>query len=186
MEVQEVFKDHLPEPFKTEEEIQQIFFSELPPPNSFIKPAEKFNLPETRRLTQQAPNSVFIPKPFDFRGATKGILPFESIIKNKERFSEIEKELFAHDLMDENYDFKKKHGQIHVLSAVFQTLIKKGYFFKRDYVKKSEIKPLDIRKFLDHRYKADTDKQFRIWGNSPDKLEEFVASQYWIDKILHC
>jgi len=187
MEVQEVFKGHLPEPFKTEEEIQQTFFSELPPPNSFIKKAEKFNLPSPISKTSSKSVAMeFKIKSMDFRTEKKGVLPYVTVIKDRVRFSQVEAELFAHDLIDENYIFRNKHGQIRVLSGIYQMLINKGYFLKRQFPKNIKIKPVDIRKFLDHRYKADTDKQFRIWGNSPDKLEEFVASQYWIDKILHC
>ena len=187
LEVQELFKDHLSEASRTEEEIHQIYFSEIPSPNSFIKPAEKFNLPGPIFKTQtKALPTEFKVKSIDFRPEKKGVLPYDTIVKDRSRFSQVEAELFSHDLIDENYNFRNKHGQIHVLSAVFQTLIKKGYFLKRDFVKKSEIKPVDIRKFLDHRYGASTDKPFRIWGNSPKELEKFVASEYWIDKILHC
>src|SRR5690606_33960864 len=106
-----------------------------------------------------------------------------SIIKDSGRFSRFEEELFSHELIDENYNFKNQHGQIQELAAIFQTLIKKGYFNKRQFPKNKEIKPVDIRKFLDHRYNSNTDKQFRTWANKPDELADFVGSKYWIDKL---
>ncbi|MBD3749341.1 MAG: hypothetical protein IE931_07590 [Sphingobacteriales bacterium] len=184
LEIQETFSSHLKEEAISEEELHQQYFSEQAPSKSFIIEAVKLNLPLPASQVTAKPQTVqFTVKAFDFRTEKKGIIPYEAIIKDSGRFSRFEEELFSHELIDENYNFKNQHGQIQELAAIFQTLIKKGYFNKRQFPKNKEIKPVDIRKFLDHRYNSNTDKQFRTWANKPDELADFVSSKYWIDKL---
>lgn len=167
----------------SEEELHQQYFSEQAPSKSLIIEAVKLNLPLPASQVTAKPQTVQSEaKAFDFRPEKKGIISYDAIIKDSGRFSRFE-ELFLHELIDENYTFKNQHGQIQELAAIFQTHIKKGYFNKRQFPKNKEIKPVDIRKFLDHRYNSNTDNQFRTWANKPDELADFVGSKYWIDKL---
>lgn len=182
--MQTIFNGYLKYDAYTEAELNEIYFTEPLPQESFLVPAKKVNTPAPASQVTAKPQTIqFEAKAFDFRTEKKGIIPYEAIIKDSGRFSRFEEELFSHELIDENYNFKNQHGQIQELAAIFQTLIKKGYFNKRQFPKNKEIKPVDIRKFLDHRYNSNTDKQFRTWANKPDELADFVSSKYWIDKL---
>jgi len=184
LELQTIFNGYLKYDAYTEAELNEIYFTEPLPQESFLASAKKVNTPAPASQVTAKPQTIqFEAKAFDFRTEKKGIIPYEAIIKDSGRFSRFEEELFSHELIDENYNFKNQHGQIQELAAIFQTLIKKGYFNKRQFPKNKEIKPVDIRKFLDHRYNSNTDKQFRTWANKPDELADFVSSKYWIDKL---
>lgn len=184
LELQTIFNGYLKEDVYTEAELNEIYFKEPLPQESFLIPAKEIHKPLPASQVTAKPQTVqFEAKAFDFRPEKKGIIPYDAIIKDSGRFSRFEEELFSHELIDENYSFKNQHGQIQELAAIFQTLIKKGYFNKRQFPKNKEIKPVDIRKFLDHRYNSNTDKQFRTWANKPDELADFVGSKYWIDKL---
>ena len=72
------------------------------------------------------------------------------------------------------------------LAACYHQLIRKGYFQKRLYPGKIEVKNRDITKFLDHRYRTDVDKQFRLWDNDQAELLKFIEKDYWLDHITPC
>ena len=45
------------------------------------------------------------------------------------------------------------------------------------------IKDVDIRKFLDHRYQTNLDKQFRNYRQNAEALAEYIDSQYWLTSL---
>ena len=187
LEIQMGFKTYLNEDALSENELHSIFFTEQSPSKSFIAEAKKIKLATPASQVAEKPDTIqFTPKAFDFRNDKKGVLTYKIIVKDANRFSRFEEELFTHELIDVNYNFKKEHGKIQEMAAIFQTLFKKGYFNKRNFEKKNEIKPIDIRKFLDHRYVSDTSKQFQTWGNDPTALANFIEERYWIDKLPAC
>lgn len=184
LELQTIFNGYLKDDAYTEAELNEIYFKEPIPNESFLVPAKKINKPVPASQVTAKPDEVqFKVRAFDFRSEKKGILPYTDIIQDPSRFSRFEEQLFAEKLIDEDYDFKNEHGQIQELAASFHVLIKKGYFHKFKFPGKVPIKPLDIRKFLDHRYNSNTDKQFRTWANNPDKLASFIDGKYWLDNI---
>jgi len=187
MEVQELFKDHLPDPFKTEEEIHQIFFSEHQIPNTFIKTADNLKLPEpVTQILEKPQVQQFIPRSFDVRPSEAGILKFEEVVRSPTKFAHFEEDLFSNGFIDLDYKFCNKQGRQLILSAIFRTLIRKNYFILRRHPGNRPIKLFEIRKFLDHRYLSSTDKEFRNWEKKQDKLDKLVSSIYWIDKIPVC
>jgi hypothetical protein len=182
LEIQDAYKDYASDEVFSFEELNAKYYSDSLP-KSFIKEATKLKLNSpTDSPRIKSPTIQFVPRPFDFRPDAKGILSYKAIIKNADRFSRFEERLFTNELIDENYNFRDQHGQIQELAAVFQTLFQKGYFNKLKFPGQKPIKPVEIRKFLDHRYNSKTDKQFREWGNNPDKLATFTAAR-WIDNL---
>jgi hypothetical protein len=154
LEIQDAYKDYASDEVFSFEELNAKYYSDSLP-KSFIKEATKLKLNSpTDSPRIKSPTIQFVPRPFDFRPDAKGILSYKAIIKNADRFSRFEERLFTNELIDENYNFP---GQ-------------------------QPIKPVEIRKFLDHRYNSKTDKQFREWGNNPDKLATFTAAR-WIDNL---
>ena len=182
LEIQDAFKEHLKEDALTFEELNEKYFSEALS-MSYIKEATNLKLPTpVNQIKPQPELPSFEVKAFHFRDSKRGIITYDVIIKNRDRFSRVEEQLFQNRLIDEDYNFRNEHGQIQELAAVFQTLILKGYFNARQFPKNKEIKPIEIRKFLDDRYGSKTDKQFREWGNKPDKLASFVEAR-WMDRL---
>lgn len=187
LEIQESYSEFLKDDKLSEEDLHQIHFTEPAPEKSFFKEAEKMQMKSTvATLIKKPVLKPFTPLKNDVRPEKKGILSHNTIIKNPDRFARFEEELHDHELIDSNFNFLNRHTQKQELSAIYQTLIKKGYFKKRDIQNLKDIKHLDIRKFLDHRYNADLDKQFRIWENDPDGLANYVQDRYWIDKLPTC
>jgi len=187
LEIQEAFQDYLKEDAVSEDELHSIYFLEQPPSKSILVEAKKIKLPTPASQVNAKPDTVqFIPKAFDFRTDKKGVLSYKTIVKDANRFSRFEEELFSQGLIDVDYTFGNQHGQIQEMAAIFHTLIKKGYFNKRNFEKKKDIKPIDIRKFLDHRYESNTFKQFQTWGYKPTELAGFVEARYWIDHLPAC
>lgn len=168
-------------------EIRQHFFSEkdIEKP-SLIKADE---VPNSKQTVQPKVQTVVKSLPAikaDFREDKKGILSYAVIIKNPDKFAKFEEELFGHELIDMKHNFTNKHGQLKELAAVYHTLVRKGYFNKKDFSKNKAITPLDVRKFLDHRYAASLDKQFRIWANDQDELTTFIDDQFWLTRLQPC
>lgn len=187
LEIQETFSSYLKEEAISEEELHQQYFSEQAPSKSFIIEAVKLNLPLPASQVSAKPQTVqFTVKAFDFRPEKKGVYSYEVMIKDKHRFSMFEEELFRENLISQDYDFINDHGNIQLLAAIFQALVKKGYFNKRNFEKKKEIRPVDIRKFLDHRYNSSTDKFFRNWANKPSEFADFILVRPWIKNLPPC
>ncbi len=144
------------------EDLYETFFLQAAPVPAFIHnatPIETVAPIEEPKATYVS--STFEPILGDFRPEAKGILSYDTIIKNPKRFATFEKDLYLQGFIDQDYNFTHKHGLKNELAAIYHELISKEYFSPRDYEKLKEIKPIDVRKFLDHRYKVNLDKQFR-------------------------
>lgn len=187
LEIQNNFSDFLTFDALTENELHEAYFMEPAPDQSMLKDAPKINLPPAASLYKEKPvSSQFKAITNDFRPEKKGIIDYTTIIKNPERFARFEEQLFSNELIDPDYNFKDIHGQKQLLAAIYHTLITKNYFNKKIFAPVRDIKPVDIRKFLDHRYNASLDKQFRIWGKSSTDLANFIEKFYWVDKLPTC
>jgi hypothetical protein len=187
LEFQESFPDNLKEDALSEEEMYFKYFNEPAPLKSYIVKAE--NYPNTKpSITSfiKPEKAPFNAIQNDIRNEKKGILTYGQIIKNPSRFAKIEEDLFSYGYIDENYNFTDKHGQKQYLAAFYHQLIAKKYFNDRIFPGNAANSPLQIRKFLDHRYNADVDKQFRNWTNDKQALAVFIEKDYWLDHILAC
>ena len=191
LEIQNGFTKLLTFDALSENEILELYFTDPSPDKSYLIDAANLNLnlnlvPATTLYKDKPSNVQFKAITDDIRKAKKGILDYKTIIKNPERFASIEEQLFNEDLIDLNYNFNDKHGQKQLMAAIYQKLIMKGYFNKKAFQPLKDIKHVDIRKFLDHRYNTNLDKQFRTWGNSPTELADFVEKTFWIDNLPVC
>jgi hypothetical protein len=187
LEVQESYSENLKDDPLSEEEIYLTYYNEQAPVPSLIISADKITLMKsTLLIKKEEQKKSFNARRSDIREDSKGILSYEQIIKNPSRFAQIEEELFMNGFIDENYQFVDKHGQKHKLAAIYHQLIRKGYFNNRIFPGNKEMKTADIRKFLDHRYNVNLDKQFRTWANTQDELLKFIEIDYWLDHITSC
>lgn len=186
-EIQESLHDFLKEAPLSDDEIFFNYFNETAPAINYIVKAEKF--PNTKPSIVS--NTKSEKEPFnaiqnDIRNSKKGIPAYSQMIKNPSRFAKIEEELYSNGFIDENYNFTDKHGQKQYLAAFYHQLITKKYFVERIFPGNTANTPLQIRKFLDHRYNANVDKQFRNWSNNKPALTDFIENDYWLDHILAC
>ncbi|PKP12058.1 MAG: hypothetical protein CVU09_00750 [Bacteroidetes bacterium HGW-Bacteroidetes-4] len=187
MELQDSYTDFMKEEPLAVEEIYYKYFNEEPPTPSFIN--EAVNYPNTNQAIKQldkAEKPVFNPLRQDIKDPSKGIYTYDQMIKNPSRFADFESKLFENGYIDENYRFKDEYGQKKSLAAIYHQLIRKGYFNKRIYPENIENTGLIIRKFLDHRYGANVDKQFRNWDNNQEELLSLIEKDYWLDNLLPC
>lgn len=185
LEIQESYHDHLKEDVLSEEEIYFKYFNEQAPQPSFVGESDKYpNLKAIPIKEKKEEKEPFNALRQDLRSEKKGICLYTQLIKNQSRFAKIEEELFEIGFIDKNYQFVDKYGQKRYFAAIYHQLIRKGYFNKRIFPGNVEVKPMQIRKFLDHRYNSDVDKQFRIWDGTPKELIDFIEKDYWLDHIL--
>lgn len=187
MEIQEAYIESMQDEHLLPEEIYYQYFDEAAPNPSYINQA--INYPDTKQSSQlQIPNidPAFNPLRSDIRESKKGVCTYEQMIKNPSRFADFECKLFENSYIDKDYNFTNKHGEKRVLAAIYHQLIRKNYFNQRIFPENKTTTDLLVRKFLDHRYNTNVDKQFRTWANDQESLLRFIESQYWLDNLLPC
>jgi len=184
MEVQESYPESLKEDPLNVEEIYMTYFNHTEPNPSYINEAVKIQVAKSIKDQE----TVQSAKPFkaikeDIRAEAKGILPYSTIVKTATRFANFEEKLHENGYIDENYCFTDKHGLKTELATIYHHLINKSYFNQRQFPGNKEIKDVVIRKFLDHRYQTDLDKQFRTLKGNSDKVADFVDTHYWLSNL---
>lgn len=184
MEIQDSYPEQLKEEPLTEDDIYLTYFNHTAPNPSHISEAVQIKVasPSNPKVITQ-PTKSFKALTGDYKGAPKGILPYHAIIKNPSRFASFEESLFQNGYIDNEYKFGDKHGMKNEMAAIYHQLIKKGYFNTRTFNPSKPIKEVDIRKFLDHRYQTNLDKQFRTYRQNPEALAEYIDSQYWLSSL---
>lgn len=146
------------------EDLYQAFFFENAPNPALILDAPPIEIDKPLiQIQSQKQEDSFVPVLDDVRPEIKGIHSYDKIIKNPKRFAEFELSLYQQGFIDEEYNFTHTHGLKNELAAIYHELIEKDYFLPRDFEKLKELKPRDIRKFLDYRYNVNLDKQFRSY-----------------------
>lgn len=183
LEIQNSYPAYLKEESLTEEDIYSAYFSEEAPQKSFIVTAPDHNLPKPATsiiITKEKTLNVIKG---DIREIAKGVLKYSDAVANPDKFASFESELFNQGLIDDKYKFKKLRGQVQELAAVYHVLMRKNYFHKFHFPGKKKVTGLHIRKFLNHRYLANIDKEFR---NFTDKtsLESYIESKPWLSLII--
>jgi hypothetical protein len=187
LEIQESYTGFLKDDPISEADIHELYFSELAPEKSLISKAVPVNtkLPEGKLIVQKNAAPFTVLKG-DFREPAKGILDYNTIIKDGQRFAQFEEQLFSQGFINENYCFTNKFGLKEEMAKIYHILIVKNYFNKRRFQPPKPILHLDIRKFLDHRYQASLDKQFRFYNKAVDKITDYISKHRWLDILPPC
>jgi hypothetical protein len=87
-----------------------------------------------------------------------------------------EQELFNSELLDHQYKFIKKRGNVEKMAALYRILIQKQHFKTYSFKDgRKKITDLQIRKFLNHRYIATIDREFRNFKDKPT-LDEYLSN----------
>ena len=184
LEVQDSYSAYIQDDPLTEADLLSIYFqNEEAPEKSFIVKAPDYNLPKAKEELITQEDVKFQPIKADIREVPKGILKYTDLIANTDKFAAFETELFHQGLINQQYEFAKKHGQVSELAAAYHVLIKKKYFNQFFFPGRKKVTDLHIRKFLNHRYKANIDKEFRNFKDSK-ALEEFLPTHPWLTLII--
>ena len=184
LEIQNSFPQFLNDDALSADELHQKFFTEQELQSDIIINADQINLPTPASQVKADPHAItFERKAFDFNDPPKGVLPYTKVVRNEQRFAAFEEELFLHNLIDKDYNFIDDHGNKQLLAAAIQAIIAKNYFLERNFVKLRAMQPVDIRKFIDHRYTTSIDKQFRNWSNDTNALAQFLDNHFWITNL---
>lgn len=185
LEIQNTFADYVKEDLLSEDDIHKLYFSEPAPAKSFIIAATPLNLPKPKqKVVVKEPEKTFKAIKADIREAAKGVLQYNDIIAKPDKFALAEEELFNDGLLDHEYKFIKKHGHVEKMAALYHILIQKQHF-KKFYFKdgKKEITDLQIRKFLNHRYIATIDREFRNFKDKPT-LDTYLSNHVALPLLI--
>jgi len=184
LEIQNNYLPYLSQDALEESDIHDMFFSDPAPAKSFFVDAPALNLPKpVQSIVTKENAKPFVVQKKDIRDPAKGILTYEQIIANPDKFARAEIEFFEQGLINDQYKFKEEHNQVKEFAAAYQVLQKKNYFNKYYFPGKKEVTDLHIRKFLNHRYLTKIDREFRNFRD-PKLLEEYVSTKPWLSLIL--
>ena len=172
LEIQNSYPEFLNDDALTEEDIHSTYFSENIPEGKLIVivPTAVFKKPTNKIIS--AEEILFKPVKGDVREPFKTILTYPEIIAKPDKFAKIEILLFEDQVIDPDYNFIRKQGNVQKLAAYYQVLIKKNYFNRFYFPGKNEVTSLHIRKFLNYRYDVLIDREFRRF-NKAEVLEEY-------------
>ncbi len=182
-EIQDANTELLKEAPLSFEEVYYTFFKENVPTQSIIIDVIPDVVPAIASKRIEPKQEIkFTPIQNDIRSPKKGIYQYSDVIKTPKRFAEFEEKLFLNGYIDEDYTFTNKHGYKNELAAIYHHAINKGYFNPRKFQPNKEIKPVDIRKFLDHRYDCSLDKQFR--NLTQEAVTNFTDKHNWLYTLV--
>ncbi len=185
LEIQNNFPAYTNDDPLTENEIHSLYFSEVPPADSFLKQAEGITLPVvTDEIVIQPEEKTINVIKGDIREIKKGVLKYSDIIDKPDRFALAEMELFKEGLIDDKYKFKKKYGNIEKMAALIHILIQKKHFKPFHFNGgKKKITDLEIRRFLNHRYIANFDKEVRNFRDQK-LLNEYLSNHLALSLLI--
>ncbi|CAN5188994.1 hypothetical protein BH09BAC2_BH09BAC2_13140 [soil metagenome] len=184
LEIQNSYLPYLSQDVLEESDFYEIFFSEPEPDKSLFAKAPELNLPKlVQPVMAKEKGKPFIVQKKDFRDPAKSVLTYDQLIANPDKFAQVEREFFEQGLINDQYKFKEEHNQVKEFAAAYQVLQKKNYFNKYYFPGKKKVSDLHIRKFLNHRYIAKIDREFRNFKNK-NLLEDYLDTKPWISLIL--
>ena len=185
LEIQKAFKPFVKEDELTEEELHSIYFKEEIFTTSFLKKIT-YNEPIKETGSKIIPDteSIFTPEKREIREATKGVLSYKEIVSKTDKLARVESILFEQKLIDKEYSFVPTHGNILKMAAVYRVLLNNEVFLKITFKdsKKVTVTDLHIKKFLNHRYAVNIDKEFRNFGKE-EVLKTFLSNNLWVGQL---
>lgn len=186
LEIQDSYSAYIQDEPLTEADLISLYFqNEETPEKSFIIKAPDYKLPKaTTSISIQPEKQNLKVIKADIREPLKGVLRYDEIIAKPERFALAESELFQIELIDADYRFIKKHGNVEKMAAVYHIMIQKQYFKPVSFTGgQKKITDLQIRKFLNHRYVANIDKEFRNFKKKKD-FDAYISNNSGLSLII--
>lgn len=188
-ELRKVYESGFDVGILTDEDLMYKYFREGVENLKYIVEADKIEGLNSITIRERPkPKLPFEDKPFDFRISKKGVYTYDQMVKNPKLFSVIEEYLYDNEIINKDYIFQESSQGMTKLK--FATLVHQMYKLKyfNSFMpnKKKKINDLDIRKFINHRYQTDIDRQFRELKNDDEKLREMIEKDYFIGNIGVC
>jgi hypothetical protein len=190
LEIQDQFSEWIDEQLIETDFYTQLLFETIPETSCF-KLVDRIFIPgpvqENEPIIEEIKPKVevieFVPKQSDFRGTGRSPIRY-SDIRKPDVFSKFEIELFESSLINEEYNFKDKHGNKNLLAALYIILIEKNYFRRTNTRNSKPFEPHHFRQYLDHRYNVDTTQQFKKC--TKEQIASFKYKHTWVDNIDFC
>jgi hypothetical protein len=183
LELREIVQEQVTHDYLDEAALYAYFFQEYEFTTRLKEVPDEIKQEIKEEQRSRTISKKFKSRPYDFRATAAGIIAFDDIVQNTERFNLFEQELFERGYIDEEYNFisnkQKSHTERFALIAL--TMINKGYLRKVNLGK--QITSLQYRKFIQHRYQVDIDRQYRNFEKLPHKVQEFIESHNWLSKL---
>ncbi|HAZ03026.1 MAG: hypothetical protein A2W90_18385 [Bacteroidetes bacterium GWF2_42_66] len=187
LEIQSFFSFISKDDILIEDDFYTRFLNEPIPETSFLKEAPKIIDLKTEEVKPRGNTPpAFSLVLDDIRERKSGVPLYHYIIKNPQRFASFEEKLFDNEYIGMDYSMKNTHGQKNKMAIIYYLLIDKGYFKKFNDLEKKPFKNRDIAKFLDHRYNANLDKQFRTYASKTQERAIFIEDHYWLYTLPPC
>lgn len=187
LEIQSFFPFISEEDKLIEEDFYTCYLNEHIHEIMFLKEAPKTIDLKTEEVKPQGNiPPIFNPALDDIRVVKAGVPLYHYIIKNPQRFASFEEKLFGNDYINMDYSMKDTHGLKNEMAIIYHLLIDKGYFKKFNDLEKKPFKTRDFIKFLDYRYNANLDKQFRTYEKKTQERAIFVEKHYWLFTLPPC
>ncbi|MCU7548169.1 hypothetical protein OCK74_03545 [Chitinophagaceae bacterium LB-8] len=188
LELQERYAPYIDMEVFCEEDIHQHYFGETAPERSFIVKVCSTSIHPVQTTYVPSTEKVFQPRMYDVRPPVPGVLSYEKIVANQERFARLERVLFEHHLIDHDYEFQRKPmGNYLRMAAIYLVAFQKGYFQKYYFIngRRYTLTAKDVLKFFNRRYNIHIDKQFRTLSKK-GALSRFLENNQnnlWISLI---
>lgn len=187
MELQERFHKYSEEQILLQEEIHEVYFSEIPPENLYVHPYQGKPI-QIKKATTKSKIFKAIKGDLESRSENPKLLTFSELLNSSKTnlFSMAEEALFAAEIIDKDYNFIPTRGNKIILAAFIFKLFKLGYFNERTFPGPKQIKERQITKYFAHRYgnDSDTDREFRNFKKlKRHQYTTLVQKYHWLDNI---
>lgn len=188
-ELRSVYKAFLNNRVLTDEELMFKYFRESIESLSIISNAERVeSLDSIVILEKPKSRPEFNDRRYDFLNQKKGVLTYEQMVKNPKLFSVIEEYLYENEIIDQDFIFRESAQGMTKLkfAALVHQMNKLNYFNKILPNQHKKIDDIEIRRFINHRYQTDIDRQYRELRNDEEKLKEIIKKDTFIENIGGC
>jgi hypothetical protein len=122
----------------------------------------------------------------DIRLQAEGIIPYGYIVKVPVKFAWVEEQFYKERIINAQYSFCGRHGCKNMLTAIYFLLIAKKYFKSVNDLTGQKITPIDIVRFLDHRYGVELETQFHLMKKEVEKRDRLIESKEWLRNLPSC
>ncbi len=175
--IQDRFSEFIEKPLSIDD-IFRIYFREEIPTFSFSQDAPEYIPPIKPKVIEK----TFAPRNYEVDAHLKLRMTAENI-RDKASLKLVEQKMIEYGLLNDEYKFIPNKGNAHttLMAAIYKRLIQKNYFRLNVLGSKRKLKELDIRKYLDELYQADTSQQFRRMDENT--MNNAFLKLPWLEKI---
>lgn len=175
-EIQDKYKTYAADYYLSFDDMIFSVFNEDASQKRFISNAEPIGSLKAKAPSKTVePEDEFKPVRGQIRIKKNGILTYDEIVEDKNGFASLEAGLFRREMIDKDYNFKKKpFGNQVRMAAVYHIAFQKGLFKKLKFPGAKPMTVEDVQEFLNYRYDVDIKKEFTEFKRVPQKLDDLL------------